>query len=130
MTKIDLISDGLNQISMYENLGRTECIITPVSELFINILKKLKDLNYVGEFEIIENNRGRVIKLQLIGKINQCHSIRPRFSIKVADYEKFEKRFLLARNFGSIIVSTPHGIMDHKEAKTKRLGGKLLAYVY
>ncbi len=130
MARVDLISDALNQISMYEELGRKECIITPISNILIDILKKLKELNYIGEFEIIENNRGRIVRLNLIGKINKCHSIRPRFSVKIDDIEKFEKRYLPARNFGSLILSTPKGVISHKEAKDKRVGGKLLAYIY
>ncbi|MAG78181.1 30S ribosomal protein S8, partial [archaeon] len=59
-----------------------------------------------------------------------CGVIKPRFSVKIDGYEKFEKRFLLSKDFGLIIVSTSKGIMTHIEAKEKKLGGKLLAFVY
>ena len=130
MSRMDLISDALNKITMYEDLGGKECIISPVSNLVVNILKKLKELGYIGEFEIIESRRGQIVKVHLIGKINKCHSIRPRFSVRVGDFEKFEKRYLPARDFGILIVSTTQGVMSQKEAREKRLGGVLLAYVY
>ena len=130
MSRMDLISDALNKITMYEDLGSKECIISPVSNLVVNILKKLKELGYIGEFEIIESRRGQIVKVHLIGKINKCHSIRPRFSVRVGDFEKFEKRYLPARDFGILIVSTTQGVMSQKEAREKRLGGVLLAYVY
>jgi len=125
-----LMSDALNQLTMYEELGRKECTLIPVSNLIIDVLKKLKDLNYIGEFEIIESQRGKIVNVHLLGKINKCHAIRPEFSVKVADFEKYEKRFLPARNFGSLILTTPKGVLSHQEAKSKKLGGKLLAYVY
>jgi small subunit ribosomal protein S8 len=31
---------------------------------------------------------------------------------------------------GAIIVSTPQGLMTHREAKEKGIGGRLLAFVY
>jgi len=130
MSRMDIISDALNQITIYENLGKRECIIKPVSNLFIEILRKLKELDYIGEFEIINDRRGRIVKLQLSGKINTCRAIRPRFSVKVSELEKYEKRYLPARNFGKLIISTPKGIITNLEAKNKNIGGKLLAYVY
>ncbi len=46
------------------------------------------------------------------------------------EFEKFEKRFLPAKDFGFLILSTSKGIMTHLAAKEKSIGGKLLAYVY
>jgi small subunit ribosomal protein S8 len=31
---------------------------------------------------------------------------------------------------GILVVSTPSGVISHKEAKQKSVGGKLLAFVY
>ena len=70
------------------------------------------------------------MKINLIGSINKCGVVKPRFSVKKNDFEKYEKRYLPAQNFGILIVSTSQGIMTNYEAKEKNLGGKLLAYVY
>ena len=40
------------------------------------------------------------------------------------DFEKFEKRYLPAKNFGILIVTTPEGIMTHYEAKERGIGGR------
>ena len=45
-------------------------------------------------------------------------------------FEKFERRYLPAKDLGILFVSTPKGIMTHYDAKAKKLGGKLLAYCY
>jgi len=90
----------------------------------------MKDNHYIGEFKEIEDLKGNMLSIQLLNKINKCGVIKPRFSVKKEGYEKFEKRFLAAKNFGILIVSTPQGIMINDEAKKKGIGGKLLAYCY
>ena len=130
MSRTDIISSSLNTMKMYESQAKNTCLITPSSKLLISILKKFKDLGYVNEFEVIDNGIGGVIKVELAGKINNCKSIRPRYSVKYDGLEKYEKRYLPARNFGYLIISTSKGIMTHLEAKEKKIGGRLLAFVY
>jgi small subunit ribosomal protein S8 len=125
----DLLSDVLSAIKNGERQGREEAI-TPASKLIKNVLLLLQKHKYIGDFEYVDDNRGGKFKVQLQGKINDCNSIRPRFTVKKEDYEKYEKRFLPAVGMGFIIVSTPQGVMTHMEAKEKGVGGSLLAYVY
>lgn len=70
------------------------------------------------------------MKIQIIGTLNKCAVIKPRFSVKKDGYEKFEKRYLPAKDVGVIIVSTSQGMITHTEAKKKGLGGSLVAYFY
>jgi small subunit ribosomal protein S8 len=90
----------------------------------------IKDHGYIKEFEYIENKRGGVVKIKLISKINNAKAIKPRFPCKNTEIEKFEKRFLPAKGFGILLISTPKGLMTNVEAKKKGLGGALIAYVY
>jgi len=66
--------------------------------------------------------------VKLTGNINKCGVIKPRYAVKKDQYEKFEKRYLPAKNMGIIIVSTVNGIVEHNKAQDKKVGGKLLAY--
>ena len=56
--------------------------------------------------------------------------IKPRHSVKRSDFDTWESRYLPARDFGLLILTTNQGIMDHFEAKKERVGGRLLAYVF
>ena len=129
-----MLNDPLaNALSLILNKGDArikECIIKPSSKVIKDVLKIMKDNYYVGEFKEIEDSKGNMLSVQLLNKINKCGVIKPRFSVKKDGYEKFEKRFLPARGFGFLIVSTPQGIMTNDEAKKKGIGGKLLAYCY
>ncbi len=126
----DTLSNTLSKIDAYENLGRGDCIIPISSKIIKKVLEIMNKYNYVGAYEITNTSRGEILKINLIGSINKCGVVKPRFSVKKNDFEKYEKRYLPAQNFGILIVSTSQGIMTNYEAKEKNLGGKLLAYVY
>ena len=126
----DPLANALSKILNNERVSKKEIDIFPTSKLVKKVLDIMNSNNYVGKYSLTKENRGDILKLELIGKINKCGVIKPRFSIKKEGYEKFEKRFLPAQGFGIIIVSTTKGIMTNEEAKKKNLGGKLLVYVY
>jgi len=126
----DILADSLIQIKNAEKIGKSQCIIKPISNLLRDVLNLIRAEGYVGEFEVIDNGKGGIIVLSLLGKINKCGAIKPRFSVKRENFEKFEKRYLPAKGFGMLIVSTTKGIMTNEQAKKIGTGGQLLAYIY
>ncbi|ADB58395.1 30S ribosomal protein S8 [Archaeoglobus profundus] len=127
---VDTLSNAMSAIKNAERVGKSKCEIKPASKLIGNVLRVMKEHGYIKGFEYIEDHKGGIYVVELSGKINDCGAIRPRYSVKKTEYEKFEKRFLPARDFGILIVSTTQGVMSQKEAIEKGLGGVLLAYVY
>ena len=126
----DPLANTLSKIMNAERLGKRECTTKPSSKTIKEVLKIMQDNKFIGEFEEIEDGKGNSLKIALIGKINKCGVIKPRFSSKKDEFEKFEKRYLPAKGFGVLIVSTPHGIMIQESAIKKNSGGKLIAYCY
>lgn len=126
----DTLANALSKILNCENTSKKEVVIMPASKLIKHVLAIMNKNNFIGKYTITKDNRGEIMQLSLLGKINKCGVIKPRFAIKKNEFEKFEKRFLPAKGMGFIIISTSNGIMTHEEAKEKGLGGKLLAYVY
>uniref|UniRef100_A0A7C3YFG7 Small ribosomal subunit protein uS8 n=1 Tax=Geoglobus ahangari TaxID=113653 RepID=A0A7C3YFG7_9EURY len=126
----DTLSNAMSAIKNAERIGKSEVQIRPASKLIGKVLNVMKEYGYIKEFEVKDDHRGGVITVKLLGRINDCGAIRPRFSVKRTEYEKFEKRYLPARDFGILIVSTTQGVMSQKEAIERGLGGVLLAYVY
>ncbi len=126
----DTLANTMSALLQDEKLGKIETTVRPASTIIKRVLDVFRENGYVQSYEVIEDGRGNVIKIKLAGTINKCGVIKPRFSVKVGDYERFEKRYLLARNMGILVVSTPSGIMTHEEARKKKSGGKLLAYCY
>jgi len=126
----DPLSNALSKILNDERIGRNLSTVKPVSKLIKKVLDVMKDNGYVGEFKKIEDGRGNMLQVNLLGSINKCGVIKPRFSVKKGNYEKFEKRYLPAKDVGIVVVSTPYGILTHYDAKKKNTGGRLLAYCY
>ncbi|MEW6063186.1 MAG: 30S ribosomal protein S8 [Nanoarchaeota archaeon] len=130
MTLTDPLANVLSHILNCEVKGKQECIARPVSNLIKDVLGIMKANGYVESFDIIDDGKGGIIKIKFSGKINKCGAIKPRFSVTLKEFEKFEKRYLPAKDFGILIISTSSGLLTHYEAKEKKVGGKLIAYVY
>jgi small subunit ribosomal protein S8 len=65
-----------------------------------------------------------------IGDLWECKAIKPRFTVDKTTIEKYRRRYLPSRNFGTMILSTNKGLMTHEEAFEEKIGGCLIAYFY
>lgn len=130
MTLNDPLADALSTIQNNEERRKHECIIQPASKLIGQVLRILQQKGYVGSFEYIDDGRAGKFNVQLLGRINKCGVIKPRYSVKVNKLEDWEKRFLPGRSFGMLVMTTPNGVLAHTDAYQQNTGGNLLAYVY
>lgn len=130
MSQNDTLADAFSAIKNSERVGKMECMIKPASKLIGNVLKVIKEAGYISNFEFIEDGKAGLFNVKLRGKINNCNAIKPRFHIHAKDYEEWEKRFLPARDFGILIVTTSKGVMPHRKAIELGTGGQLLGFVY
>jgi small subunit ribosomal protein S8 len=130
MVMLDLLSNALIAIKNAEMVGKKQVVIWPVNKLIYHVLRVLQRYGYVGEVEYVDDGRGGKYIVQLLGKINDIGPIRPRFPVKYREIVQWEQKFLPARQIGILILSTSQGVMSHIEAKERKIGGVLLAYVY
>lgn len=125
----DPLASALSNILNCEKKGKVECVIKQWSKLTNITLSIMKKEGYIENFTVIGDKK-KIIRVNLIGKINKCGTIKPHFSVKKTDYEKYEKRYLPGKNLGILVISTPKGIMTHHEAFEKGFGGRLIAYCF
>lgn len=126
----DTLAAALSNILNQEKVGKNICVITPISKTIKKVFEILNEEGYVGSLDHVTEVRGGEAKINLLGNLNKCGAIKPRFSVSKDGYEKFEKRYLPSKNMGVIIVSTSKGMMTHIKAKEQELGGRLIAYCY
>lgn len=126
----DPLANALNNIKLNDRIGMGECTLHPASKLIERTLELIKENGYIGGFEKTKREEGGEIKVKLIGRINSCGVIKPRYPVKQDEIEEYEMHYLPAKNFGILLISTPQGLMTHTEAKEKKTGGVLLAYIY
>jgi len=127
---MDVVANGLTIIKNAEMRRMKSCVIWPASKLLGRVLRVMQMHGYIGEFEFIDDGRTGKFRVQLLGRINNCRAIKPRYPVKRHEFEYWEKRYLPSRDMGILVVSTPEGVMSHREAKKRGLGGRLIAFVY
>lgn len=127
---MSVLADALKTLCNAEKRGKRQVLLRPSSKVVVKVLETMQKHKYIGDFEIIDDHRAGKIVVNLIGRLNKCGVISPRFDITLADMEKLLQNLLPARQFGHVILTTTYGIMDHEEARKKHTGGKVLAFFY
>ncbi|KAG8942150.1 40S ribosomal protein S22 [Tulasnella sp. 424] len=130
MVRVSVLNDCLNGIVNAERRGKRQVLVRPSSKVVVRFLRVMQRHGYIGEFELIDDHRSGKIVIQLIGRLNKCGVISPRYNVKSYEIESWVNRLLPSRGFGIIILTTSSGIMDHEEARRKNVGGKILGYCY
>ena len=124
----DIISDGLNEIMNAKIVGKTELRIKRISKSFVKVLEVMKDKKHI-DYSIEGTDKKPEVVVKIL-KLNKCKAIKPRFNVTVSEIDKYLRRFLPSRNFGTVIISTNKGLMDQDEAYENKIGGSLMAYFY
>lgn len=127
---MNVLGDALKTLSNAEKRGKRQVLLRPSSKVIVKFLQIMQSHGYIGEFEHIDDHRAGKIVVNLVGRINKCGVISPRFDVGVNDIEKWVTNLLPSRQFGFIMLTTSYGIMDHEEARRKHTGGKILGFFY
>ena len=125
----DPLSDALVTIKNADHIGKVGACV-PASRLIGEVLQLLQEKGYISGFARQENGRGGEFQVQLNGRIIGGGAIRPRFSVNVSEMDRHEARYLPAKDFGILILTTPQGSINNDQAKAGHTGGRLLAYAY
>jgi small subunit ribosomal protein S8 len=125
----DTLNDALISIKNASRLGRQELDVR-ASNLVGRVLRVFQKYGYIEEYEYVENGKGGLFKVKVAKTVNNCGVIKPRFSIKRDELERWESRYLPAQDIGILVISTTSGVMSNNEAKKKGTGGRALAFIY
>lgn len=123
----DVVADGLNMLRNAEKAGKENIKINIISNLLIEILKIMKQEGAIKKYKIDAKEKSLTVTL---GNLSECKAVKPRFTCSMDQIEKYRRRYLPAREMGTLIVSTNKGLMTHKEALEENIGGCLIAYFW
>merc|ERR1712066_95630 len=130
MGRVSILADALKTIVNAERRGRRQALLRPSSKVLIKFLRQMQKHGYIGEFEVIDDHRSGKIVVELLGRINKCAAISPRFDISLQKLEGWCSQILPSRQFGHVILTTTYGVLDHEECRRKHTGGKVLGFFY
>lgn len=131
MKTTDPIADMLTRIRN-ATVARNEQTEMPYSKMKLAIAKILKEEGYIDDFSVgNETFRNLRIRLKYAPNwIPVISGIRRLSRPSLRLYARHSEIPRVRSGLGTVIVSTPMGIMTGSEARKRHLGGELLAEVW
>ena len=130
MADNDPLASALSGVDNAESVGHLSHTVQPASNIIGNVLEVFYDRGYIDGFEYVEDGKAGTFEVELKGAINRCGAVKPRYSAGADEFESWEKRYLPARDYGTLVVTTSRGVMSHYDAREEGVGGQVVAYVY
>ena len=133
MSMTDPIADMLTRIRN-ANTVKHPSVEVPASKLKIELAKLLKEEGYIAEYKLTESTNGNVLNITLKyteGKKTRVITGLRRISKSgLRVYAKAAELPRVLNGLGIAIISTSEGIMTDRDARNKKLGGEVLAYIW
>jgi small subunit ribosomal protein S8 len=131
MPVTDPISDYLTRIRNATKAKKVRVEI-PASRVKIGLSEILKNLGYIIDYEIIDDNKQRKLNLVLkykngIPAINGLKRIsKPGLRV----YRAADKLPKVLNGLGTAVISTPKGLLTDKDARSQLVGGEIVCYIW
>ena len=132
MQMSDVIADMLTRIRNANN-AKHSTVDIPASNMKKSIADILVEEGYVKGYQIVDNGNQGIIRITLKymeGKQKVIRGIRRISKPGLRIYAGYEDMPKVMNGLGVAIVSTSKGIMTDKKARTLKVGGEVLAFVW
>ena len=132
MQMSDVIADMLTRIRN-ANDAKHPTVDIPASKMKESIAKILVAEGYVKSYQIVEDGKQGVIRVTLkymTGKQKVIRGIRRVSKPGLRVYAGYEDMPKVMNGLGVALVSTSKGIMTDKQARSQKIGGEVLAFVW
>jgi len=133
MTMSDPIADMLTRIRN-ANTAKHDTVDIPSSRMKLAIADILVDEGYVAKYEMVENGAFKDIRIFL--KYNNNKNERVISGIKriskpgLRVYAGGDELPKVLGGLGTAIISTNQGVLTDKQAREKKIGGEVLAFIW
>ena len=132
MQMSDVIADMLTRIRNANNAKHVS-VDVPASKMKKSIAQILLDEGYIKSYEVVEDGKQGIIRIQLKyaqGKQKVIRGIKRVSKPGLRIYASCEDMPKVMNGLGVAIVSTSQGVMTDKKARQANVGGEILAFVW
>ena len=132
MAMTDPIADFLTRIRN-ANMVKHEPVEVPASKMKRDIAEILKNEGFIRDVEYIDDDKQGIIRVFLkYGKNNErvISGLRRISKPGLRSYVKADAVPKVLNGLGIAILSTSEGVMTDKDARAKKIGGEVIAYVW
>ena len=132
MAMTDPIADFLTRIRN-ANMVKHESVEVPASKMKRDIAEILKNVGFIRDVEYIDDDKQGIIRVFLkYGKNNErvISGLRRISKPGLRSYVKADAVPKVLNGLGIAILSTSEGVMTDKDARAKKIGGEVIAYVW
>ena len=132
MAMTDPIADFLTRIRN-ANMVKHESVEVPASKMKRDIAEILKNEGFIRDVEYIDDDKQGIIRVFLkYGKNNErvISGLRRISKPGLRSYVKADAVPKVFNGLGIAILSTSEGVMTDKDARAKKIGGEVIAYVW
>ncbi|MGR3742236.1 30S ribosomal protein S8 [Companilactobacillus sp. DQM5] len=132
MVMTDPIADYLTRIRN-ANMVRHTSVSVPASNMKKNISEILKREGFIKDYEVVEDNKQGMINITLKFDQNNERVLTGLKRISrpgLRSYVNSEEVPKVLNGLGIAIISTSEGVITDKEARAKKIGGEVIAYVW
>ncbi len=132
MTMTDPVADMLTRIRNANTAGHASVEI-PSSKMKKNIAEILLKEGYIKGYELVEDEKQGIIKVQMkygADKQKVISGIKRISKPGLKVYAKSSDVPKVLGGLGVAIISTSGGLVTDKEARSKGVGGEVICYVW
>ena len=129
MVVSDPIADMLTRIRNANQLRYVE-VEMPTSKMKEEIAIILKEEGFISDFKVVEEEKLLVLNLKYNKKERVITGLKRISKPGLRVYAKWADIPSVLNGLGIAIVSTSEGVMTGRDAKNKKLGGEVLAYIW
>lgn len=132
MSMTDPIADMLTRIRN-ANMAAHESVDVPASKMKKSIADILVNEGYIKGYDVIEDNKQGIIRIQMKYGQNKEKVITGIKKISKPGLKVYAKRDDIPKVLGGLgiaIISTSKGVITDKEARKENVGGEVLCYVW
>jgi small subunit ribosomal protein S8 len=132
MTMTDPIADMLTRIRN-GNMAKHETVDVPASNMKKEIANILLEEGFIKGFDVIEDGKQGLIRMQLKYGKNKEKVITGIKKISKPGLRVYAKKDEIPRVLGGLgiaIISTSKGIITDKVARKEGVGGEVIAYIW